>query len=54
VTVRIGGAAAATLWLEGSSVTLESHVGGSTSVWRAELAPAAAERLRRTLPRLQR
>ena len=54
VTVRIGGADAATLWLDGSNVTLESHVGGSTSVWRAELAPAAAEHLRQTLPRLQR
>ncbi len=54
VTVHIGDADAATLWLDGSNVTLESHAGGSTSVWRAELAPAAAERLRRTLPRLQR
>ncbi|MEO7056589.1 MAG: hypothetical protein ABI281_10540 [Caldimonas sp.] len=54
VTVRVGGVDAATLWLDGRTITLERHVGGSTPVWRAVLAPAAAERIRQTLPRLPR
>ena len=46
------GAAAVNVRIDGATVIFDEHLGAAPRSWRAELAPALAERLRESRPTL--